>query len=118
MRSDNALCLPIVIDKKNERYEFLIPISEIPTNNLVLEADLCIVGSGPAGLTLASEFTNTNHKVALLEAGGFDYEVETQDIYEGKVVVGIIQSPPHACECLAGREVIGSVSAERFPLGT
>ena len=29
--------------------------------DLVLEADLCIVGSGPAGLTLASEFANTKH---------------------------------------------------------
>lgn len=63
----------------------IVDLQKIPTNNLVLEADLCIVGSGPAGLTLASEFTNTKHKVVLLEAGGFDYEVETQEIYEGKV---------------------------------
>ena len=58
---------------------------EIPSTDIILEADLCIVGSGPAGLTLASEFANTKYKVILLEAGGFDHEVETQEIYEGKV---------------------------------
>lgn len=31
--------------------------------------DLCIIGSGPAGLSLALEFDKTNYKVALLEAG-------------------------------------------------
>ena len=63
----------------------IVDLQKIPTDNLVLEADLCIVGSGPAGLTLASEFTNTKHKVILLEAGGFDYEVESQEFYEGEV---------------------------------
>lgn len=53
---------------------------------MVLEADLCIVGSGPAGLTLASEFADTKHQVIVLEAGGFDYEGATQEIYDGQVI--------------------------------
>ena len=48
-------------------------LQSLPTG-LVLVADLCIVGSGPAGLTIASEFANTKHEVVLLEAGGFEYE--------------------------------------------
>jgi hypothetical protein len=59
-------------------------LQSIPTG-VVLTADLCIVGSGPAGLTLTSEFANTKHKVILLEAGGFDYEGVTQELYEGEV---------------------------------
>ncbi len=35
-----------------------------------LEADLCIIGSGPAGLTLAREFAGTGVRVVLLESGG------------------------------------------------
>ncbi len=35
-----------------------------------LEADVCIVGAGPAGLTLAHELTRTGISVCLLESGG------------------------------------------------
>jgi choline dehydrogenase-like flavoprotein len=59
-------------------------LQSLPTG-IVLAADLCIVGSGPAGLTLASEFANTKYQVIILEAGGFDYEGETQEIYQGKL---------------------------------
>jgi choline dehydrogenase-like flavoprotein len=52
----------------------------------VLTADVCIVGSGPAGLTLASTFANTKYNVILLEAGGFDFETRTQDLYQGTVI--------------------------------
>ena len=33
-------------------------------------ADLCIVGAGAAGITIAREFANTGVHVCLLEAGG------------------------------------------------
>jgi choline dehydrogenase-like flavoprotein len=49
------------------------------------EADLCIVGSGPAGLTLAAEFAGTKHTVLLLEAGGLRYEPASQELYAGQV---------------------------------
>ncbi len=35
-----------------------------------LEADLCIIGAGPAGLTIAREFIGRDLRVALLESGG------------------------------------------------
>ena len=48
--------------------------------------DLCIVGAGAAGITLALELESTGLRVCLLEAGGAVYEPETQRLLEGEVV--------------------------------
>ncbi|WP_020178893.1 GMC family oxidoreductase [Methylopila sp. M107] len=48
--------------------------------------DICIVGTGPAGLTIALELAAKGRSVILLEAGGEAYEAESQALYEGKVV--------------------------------
>src|SRR5579859_723762 len=48
-----------------------------------IEADLCIVGSGAAGITIAREFLGSGVKVVLLESGGMEYEQDTQDLYQG-----------------------------------
>ena len=48
--------------------------------------DLCIVGAGAAGITLALELEGTGLRVCLLEAGGPGYEAETQRLLEGEVV--------------------------------
>jgi choline dehydrogenase-like flavoprotein len=48
--------------------------------------DLCIVGAGAAGITLALELEATGWRVCLLEAGGSVYEAETQRLFEGEVV--------------------------------
>ncbi len=50
----------------------------------VIEGDLCIVGTGPAGLSIALEWNNTPYKVILLEGGGFEYDAQVQDLYDGK----------------------------------
>lgn len=34
-----------------------------------IDADLCVIGGGPAGLAIATHFVNTNKKVILLESG-------------------------------------------------
>lgn len=47
------------------------------------EADLCIVGAGAAGIAAALNFANTGFTVCLLEGGGFEYEPDTQALYEG-----------------------------------
>ncbi|MDX2098951.1 MAG: GMC family oxidoreductase [Leptolyngbyaceae cyanobacterium bins.59] len=52
----------------------------------VFEAHVCIVGAGPAGITLAREFMNQNFQVCLLESGGLEYDPETQSLCEGTVV--------------------------------
>jgi choline dehydrogenase-like flavoprotein len=48
--------------------------------------DLCIVGAGAAGITLALELEATGLRICLLEAGGTVYEPETQRLFEGDVV--------------------------------
>ncbi len=50
--------------------------------NLSLEADLVIIGSGPAGLSLANEFVGTNTRVLVLESGGLTDEPESDALYE------------------------------------
>lgn len=48
-----------------------------------LTADVCIVGAGAAGITLARELRNSGLEVLLLEAGGLDREPRTQALYAG-----------------------------------
>ena len=45
--------------------------------------DLCIIGAGAAGVSLALGFARTRFSVCLIESGGFRYEPETQALYEG-----------------------------------
>jgi len=47
--------------------------------------DVCIVGAGPAGITLALELGGAGMRVCLLEAGGEAYDSVTQKLYEGEV---------------------------------
>ena len=51
-----------------------------------LDADLCIVGAGAAGIAVAMEFIGTPTRVLLLEGGGFDREEALQALYRGEVV--------------------------------
>jgi choline dehydrogenase-like flavoprotein len=57
-------------------------INELEDNHLI-EADLCIIGGGAAGITLASELANSGIQVCLLESGSFRMEQQTQALYAG-----------------------------------
>lgn len=48
-----------------------------------LEADLCIVGAGAAGITLAREFIGHSCKVLLIESGGLAPDPATTELYRG-----------------------------------
>ncbi|MGH7337872.1 MAG: GMC family oxidoreductase N-terminal domain-containing protein, partial [Myxococcota bacterium] len=50
-----------------------------------LEADLCIVGSGPAGITIARRFAHGARRVVVLESGGLEPEREAQELNRGEV---------------------------------
>ena len=56
------------------------------TDGQHLNADVCIVGAGPAGITLARKLAKQGHAVCLLEAGGKDFEQDTQSLYAGASV--------------------------------
>lgn len=51
-----------------------------------LEADICIVGAGPAGLTLAREFKDQPLKVLIIESGGFKAKRSLKKLNEGTSV--------------------------------
>ena len=53
------------------------------TAGSVIETEVCIVGSGAAGITLAREFTRSKFRVIVLESGGAEPEQATQDLYAG-----------------------------------
>ncbi len=45
-----------------------------------LLGDVCIIGSGAAGITIAQEFANAKQKVCLLESGGLYYDKDIADL--------------------------------------
>ncbi len=45
------------------------------------EYDICIAGSGPAGITLALKLANSKMKVLLVEGGALSYTEESQSLY-------------------------------------
>ena len=55
-------------------------------NGALLEGDLCIVGAGASGITIAHELNNSNLKVLLLEGGGFEYDQQRQELYRGDII--------------------------------
>lgn len=59
-----------------------------------LEADLCIVGAGAAGISLALQYIGTKTQVLLLEAGGVGEEAATQALYAGSLADERAHSPP------------------------
>lgn len=55
-----------------------------------LDADICIVGAGAAGIAMARTFIGTSLRICLLESGGPGGELRNQALYEGDS----IGSPP------------------------
>lgn len=56
-------------------------------------ADICIVGAGAAGITLALDLIDSGLDVLLLESGGWDAEKDTQALYQGQVADPALHSP-------------------------
>lgn len=54
----------------------------IPANT-TLETEVCIIGSGPAGITLALDFDGQPFRVILLEGGEIKYDRVSQSLYKG-----------------------------------
>jgi choline dehydrogenase-like flavoprotein len=47
------------------------------------QADLCVIGAGPAGIAIARAFAGTSVRVCLVESGGLAGEDRSQGLYEG-----------------------------------
>lgn len=63
------------------------------TDGAVLEADVCIVGAGAAGITLATELDGKGLGVLVLESGGDEVHAQTARMYQGKVFRGPEKTP-------------------------
>jgi choline dehydrogenase-like flavoprotein len=54
--------------------------------NWLIDTDLCIIGAGPAGITIAAEFLGQGTRVCLVESGGLDLERRAQRLNHGTSV--------------------------------
>lgn len=54
-------------------------------SDAAIEADLCVLGAGPAGITLASELSGGGLDVCLVESGGLELHPRTQRLSTGEV---------------------------------
>jgi choline dehydrogenase-like flavoprotein len=53
-----------------------------------IDCDVCIVGAGPAGITVARELDESGVRVCMLESGGPSPEPRTQELNDGESVGG------------------------------
>ncbi len=63
----------------------IIDARSLPSEEII-ETDICIVGAGTAGITLARELIGQDFRVCLLESGGREPDQATQALYQGKNV--------------------------------
>src|SRR5437867_9804190 len=56
------------------------------SRDAILKADICVLGSGAAGITIGKEFFGTAYKVIILESGGLNPEQNTQELYCSQVI--------------------------------
>jgi choline dehydrogenase-like flavoprotein len=61
--------------------------------NAILKCDLCIVGAGAAGITLALQFVQSRFHIVVLESGGETLKAKQQALNHGKVMDGVHPSP-------------------------
>ena len=54
--------------------------------NWLIDTDLCIIGAGPAGITIASEFLGQDTRICLVESGGLELERRAQRLNHGMSV--------------------------------
>lgn len=50
-----------------------------------LQADICVVGGGVAGLTMADRLRGTGQSVCVLESGGLEHTSAIQSLYQGNM---------------------------------
>lgn len=57
-----------------------IDANEFPSESRI-DTDICIVGAGAAGITIANELDGDSRSVCLIESGGYRPDEETQSLY-------------------------------------
>jgi glycine/D-amino acid oxidase-like deaminating enzyme len=62
--------------------------------DLTVEADFCVVGCGPAGITVAHHLVAAGGRVVVVETGGLDSDPAAQELADGPAVGPIIKDYP------------------------
>jgi choline dehydrogenase-like flavoprotein len=70
----------------------IVDLSELE-NGSALDADLCIVGGGAAGIAIAQSFLGKGKRVCLLESGGYKIDEKTQRLNDA-TPIGEPDKPP------------------------
>jgi choline dehydrogenase-like flavoprotein len=52
----------------------------------VFESEICVIGTGAAGIAIIREFIGTHTQVIVLESGSQLYETKTQNLYDSNIV--------------------------------
>lgn len=64
------------------------------------QCDICIIGAGPAGITIANAFARSRFRICMLESGGLESERATQALNDGDSV-GPARFDPGLCRLRA-----------------
>jgi choline dehydrogenase-like flavoprotein len=56
------------------------------TDRTAIEADVAVIGGGPAGITLARALDRSGVRICVVEAGGDTPDADVQALYEGENV--------------------------------
>jgi choline dehydrogenase-like flavoprotein len=75
----------------------------------LIQADVCIVGGGPAGITLARQLAARSLDVCLLESGGLTFEAATQGLCAGEAA-GTLLPPESGYENWSRLRLLGGAS--------
>lgn len=57
-----------------------------------IKKDICIMGAGQAGISLAREFINHHLDVGIIESGGFEFNSKIQSLADGPTY-GDVKTP-------------------------
>jgi choline dehydrogenase-like flavoprotein len=90
----------------------IVDARSLPENK-VIETDVCIVGAGTAGITMARELIGQHFRVCLLESGGLDPDQETHSLYWGENI-GL---PYFTLDTARARYFGGSSNRWHVPIG-
>jgi choline dehydrogenase-like flavoprotein len=73
----------------------------------VLDTDICVIGAGAAGITIGRRLERSRHRVLILEAGGFERDLETE---HASFSIDVLGNPQPNPEPSRGRLLGGSTN--------